>query len=111
MVKLDAGTDWILQQMNRPAGRLCITELLRRISMLPEIIVQSMFVHGPVDNTRPEHVKVWTEWLKRLAPLSVQIYSLDRMPAKSWVREAPLNQLQSIAQYVESSVGIPAHVY
>jgi wyosine [tRNA(Phe)-imidazoG37] synthetase (radical SAM superfamily) len=111
VVKLDAGTDWILQQMNRPAGKLCITELLRRISMLPEINVQSMFVHGPVDNTRPEHVKVWTEWLKRLAPLSVQIYSLDRMPAKSWVREATRDELESIAQYVESSAGIPAHVY
>jgi len=51
VVKLDAGTNWMLEQLNRPTTKLSLTELLRRISMLPEIIVQSMFVHGPVDNT------------------------------------------------------------
>src|SRR5204862_193025 len=50
IVKLDAGTNWILEQLNRPVGKLSITEQLRRISMMPEIIIQSMFVHGPVDN-------------------------------------------------------------
>jgi wyosine [tRNA(Phe)-imidazoG37] synthetase (radical SAM superfamily) len=111
VVKLDAGTSWILDQMNRPGGRLSIMELRRRISMMPEIIVQSMFVHGPVDNTLPEHVEIWTEWLKRLAPLSVQIYSLDRVPARDWVRRVPRVKLESIAQYVESNTGIPAHVH
>ena len=48
VVKLDAGTNWMLEQLNRPTAKLSLTELLRRISMLPEIIVQSMFVHGPV---------------------------------------------------------------
>ena len=111
VVKLDAGTNWILQQMNRPAGNLSISELVRRISMLPEVVVQSMFVQGPVDNTRPEHVEAWTGWLKRLKPLGVQIYSLDRMPAMPWVRQVPRPELDSIARYVESRTGIPVHVY
>jgi len=111
VVKLDAGNNWILEQMNRPAGKLSISELLRRIAMLPEVWIQSMFVHGPVDNTRPEHVELWTEWLKRLKPLGVQIYSLDRAPAMQWVRQVPRPELESIAQYVESRAGIPVHVY
>ena len=111
IVKLDAGTSWILDQMNRPGGKLSITELRRRISMMPEIIVQSMFVHGPVDNTLPEHVEVWTEWLKRLAPLSVQIYSLDRVPARHWVQQVPRFELESIAQYVESTTALSTHVF
>src|SRR6266498_2592592 len=36
VVKLDAGTNWMLEQLNRPATKLSMTELLRRISMIPE---------------------------------------------------------------------------
>jgi wyosine [tRNA(Phe)-imidazoG37] synthetase (radical SAM superfamily) len=111
VVKLDAGSNWVLEQMNRVAGRLSISELVHRIAMMPDVVIQSMFVHGPVDNTRPEHVEVWTECLKRIKPLGVQIYSLDRMPAMPWVRHVERPELESIARYVESMAGIPVHVY
>jgi wyosine [tRNA(Phe)-imidazoG37] synthetase (radical SAM superfamily) len=111
VVKLDGGTNWILDQLNRPAGKLSVSEILRRISMLPEIVIQSMFVHGPVDNTARKDVAIWTDWLARLAPMSVQIYSLDRVPAMSWVRQVPRRELESIARYVESTAGIPVHVF
>jgi wyosine [tRNA(Phe)-imidazoG37] synthetase (radical SAM superfamily) len=111
VVKLDAGSDWIFQQLNRPVGKLCVTELMWRISMMPDVVIQSMFVHGPVDNTSPKEIETWTSRLGRLRPMSVQIYSLDRLPAKSWVREVPLKELESIAQYVETNTGIPVHVF
>ena len=111
VVKLDAGTNWMLEQTNRPASRLCVTELLRRISMVPDIVVQSMFVHGPIDNTAPKEIAAWTDRLVQLAPQSVQIYSLDRAPAKPWVRSVSCAELESIARYVESTARIPAHVF
>jgi wyosine [tRNA(Phe)-imidazoG37] synthetase (radical SAM superfamily) len=111
VIKLDAGSNWILEQLNRPTGRLCMWELLRRISMVPASIIQSMFLHGPVDNTGQKEIEVWTGWLARLKPTAVQIYSLDRIPAKSWVRKVPRKKLESIAEYVESTTGIPAHVF
>jgi len=111
VVKLDAGTNWILEQMNRPVGRLCMTELLRRISMVSQLTIQSMFVHGPIDNTRTKDVESWAAWLRLLAPLSVQIYSLDRLPAKDCVRPVPRAELESIAKYLESTAGIPTHVF
>jgi wyosine [tRNA(Phe)-imidazoG37] synthetase (radical SAM superfamily) len=100
VVKLDAGTNWVLDQMNRATGKLSISELVRRVAALPEIVIQSMFVHGPVDNTRPEHVEAWTECLQRIKPLSVQIYSLDRTPAMPWVRLVPRPELDAIARSV-----------
>jgi wyosine [tRNA(Phe)-imidazoG37] synthetase (radical SAM superfamily) len=111
VIKLDAGSNWILEQLNRPAGKLSMIELLRRISMMPDIIVQSMFVHGPVDNTSQREIETWAGWVERLRPVSVQIYSLDRLPAKSWVRQVPRTELESIADYVESRTGISAHVF
>ena len=111
VVKLDAGTNWILDQMNRAAGKLAISELVQRIAALPDVVIQSMFVHGPVDNTRPEHVEAWIERLERIKPLGVQIYSLDRIPAMPWVRQVSRPELEAIARSVESHTGIPAHVY
>lgn len=111
VVKFDAGSNWILEQLNRPAGKLCVTELARRISMMPEIVIQSMFVQGPVDNTRPGHIKIWADWLKKISPAGVQIYSLDREPAMSWVRAVPREKLNAIARYVQDETGIPAKVY
>jgi wyosine [tRNA(Phe)-imidazoG37] synthetase (radical SAM superfamily) len=111
VVKLDAGSNWLLEQINRPAGKLTMAELVRRISMTADIIVQSMFVHGPADNTGAKEIAAWTDWLLQLAPHAVQIYSLDRAPAKSWVRQVPRPELESIARVVESTTGIPARVY
>jgi wyosine [tRNA(Phe)-imidazoG37] synthetase (radical SAM superfamily) len=111
VIKLDAGTNWILDELNRPEAKLSITELIRRISNVPDIIIQSMFVHGPVDNTRPAEIEAWAGWIAKLQPLSVQIYSLDRTPAKNWVRQVPRQELESIAEYVETNTGIPAHVF
>jgi hypothetical protein len=70
-----------------------------------------MFVHGPVDNTGHDEVEAWTRWLEKLAPQSVQIYSLDRMPAKTWVRPVSRVELEVIAAYVEANAGIRAQVF
>jgi wyosine [tRNA(Phe)-imidazoG37] synthetase (radical SAM superfamily) len=111
VIKLDAGSDWMLDQINRPAGRLHMPELIQRISLVPDITIQSMFVHGPIDNTGPREIAAWMEWLARLAPRSVQIYSLDRVPAKLWVRQVPRPELESIAEQAMSNTGIPVHVF
>jgi len=111
VVKLDAGTNWTFDELNRPAGKLCVNEIVRRTAMLPDIVIQSMFVHGPVDNTGIHEIEAWAGWIQKLAPLSVQIYSLDRMPAKSWVRQVPRSELDGIAAYVESRAGVRAEVY
>jgi len=97
--------------MNRAAGKLAISELVQRVAALPDVVIQSMFVHGPVDNTQPEHVEAWIERLERIKPLGVQIYSLDRIPAMRWVRQVSRLELEAIARSVESHTFIPAHVY
>ncbi len=71
-----------------------------------------MFVHGPVDNTGRKDLEAWCRWLAQLAPLSVQIYSLARTPAKSsWVRALRRGELEAISAYVQSIIGIEAHVH
>ncbi|MBI4474046.1 MAG: hypothetical protein HY646_15360, partial [Acidobacteria bacterium] len=111
VVKLDAGTNWMLNQLNRPTEDVSVSDLVWRISIVPDITVQSMFVEGPVDNTRPEHVLLWIERLKMLRPLAVQIYSLDREPALPWVQRVCREKLEEIARQVETAVHVTVHVY
>jgi hypothetical protein len=33
------------------------------------------------------------------------------MPAKDWVRQVPRQELEKIAEYVETNTGIPAHMF
>jgi wyosine [tRNA(Phe)-imidazoG37] synthetase (radical SAM superfamily) len=111
VIKLDAASSWVFEQMNRPVSNLSVRELLWRISSMTDFVVQSMFVHGPVDNTSADEIETWAGWLRDLKPSSVQIYSLDRVPAKNWVRRVPQRELATIADYVMRTTGIPAHVY
>ena len=111
IVKLDAGTNWTFDELNRPGGKLSMNDVIRSISALPDIVIQSMFVHGPIDNTGPREIEAWSSWLQKLAPQAVQIYSLDRMPAKSWVRSVPRSELDTIAAYVEARTGIRVDVF
>jgi wyosine [tRNA(Phe)-imidazoG37] synthetase (radical SAM superfamily) len=111
VIKLDAGSRWIFEQLNRPSGKLSIAELLSRISSVPEITIQSMFVHGPVDNTGAAEIRTWTGCVARLKPTSVQIYSLDRFPDKSWVRKVTRKELESISDFVQATTAIPTYAY
>ena len=100
-----------LIEFNRPGGKLCMNDVVRSISMLPDIVIQSMFVHGPIDNTGPREIEAWSGWLQKLAPQAIQIDSLDRMPAKSWVRSVPRSELDTIAAYVEGRTGIRVEMF
>ena len=88
-----------------------MNDVVRSISMLPDIVIQSMFVHGPIDNTGPREIEAWSNRLQKLAPQAVQIYSLDRVPAKNWVRSVARSELDTIAAYVESRTGIRVDVF
>ena len=111
IVKLDAGTNWMFDQLNRPAKKLSVGELCRRISMTGEFVIQSMFVQGPLDNTLRSEVEAWTNRIAELKPMSVQIYSLDQAPSKTWVRRVPREKLDAIAEHVQYTTGIPVHVF
>jgi len=43
--------------------------------------------------------------------MSVQIYSLDQPPYKTWVRRVPREKLDAIREQVQYMTGIPVHVF
>ncbi len=110
IVKLDAGIDSMLDQLNRPGIKLTIESLVGWISMIEDVVIQSMFVHGPMDNTQPRQLREWAPWIRLISPREVQVYSVQRMPSYP-VLPVERKDLERIAQYVENYAGVPAVVY
>lgn len=111
IVKFDAGCDVILDAMNRPSSRLTVEKLVSRIQSLDHITLQSMFIHGPADNTGRHNLELWARWIRRIHPIKVQIYTVDREPAELSTQPVAHEKLEEIAAFLEASTGVPATVY
>jgi len=111
VVKLDAGTNDVLNAVNRPSGRLTVEMLVRRIRRLDHVTLQSLFLHGPADNTGTPNLALWAHWVRSIRPLKVQIYSIDREPALGTALPVPREELNDIAAFLEAAAGVPAVVY
>jgi hypothetical protein len=70
-----------------------------------------MFTHGRRDNTDEKSVVDWINTVKRVKPLSVQIYSVDRYPADKKITKVERELLDEIAAALTAQTGIPAEVF
>ena len=110
-MKLDGGDEATWRAVTQPFGGADWTTMIASLKNLPEIILQSMFIQGSVDNTQPDHIEAWVKLVGEIRPLSVQVYTVDRAPADALVQEVPLARLQEIAALLTRRTGIPAEVY
>lgn len=109
--KLDAGDRRTQRAINGVA--IDLEEVIAALATLGGVTLQAMFVRDPrgtVDNTSDEAVSAWLAAVRRIHPLAVQVYSLDRVPALERLEPVPRAVLASIASRVEQ-LGIPARAF
>jgi wyosine [tRNA(Phe)-imidazoG37] synthetase (radical SAM superfamily) len=108
-MKLDAGDDGTLRQMNAsPVPVARIVEGLRRVN---GVVLQSMFARGGrIDNTTPAALDAWLDAVCRVRPLGVHVYTIDRDPAWRGLQRVARAELDAIAARVED-LGVPAVVF
>ncbi len=111
IMKLDAGREDILTQLNRPTPPLYLGEIVGGLKKLREVILQSLFVQGRVTNADPNSVRDWVEKVKEIQPILVQVYTLDRVPAEKRLWKVNLPTLQWIARQTYWRAGVKAEVY
>ena len=110
-LKLDAGDPETFELVNKPAPGVTFERVVEGLRLLPEMTLQSMFVNGSIDNTRPEQIDNWIATVAEVAPTEVQVYSLARRPADRTLRPVPPERLQEIAARVQEATGIPSSVF
>jgi wyosine [tRNA(Phe)-imidazoG37] synthetase (radical SAM superfamily) len=110
-MKLDAGDADTLRAVN--SSPVPLARIVNALSGLRGIILQSLFVHDPrrrMDNTAPARLARWLEAVRRIEPVAVHVYSIDREPAWYQLQRVPPEELRRIARKVEAE-GIPAMTF
>src|SRR3989338_7012603 len=110
-MKFDAADAATWQRINLPLVKVSFQDILAALRAMPDIVLQSMFIQGSVDNTEEPHVRAWIEAVGSIKPLSVQVYTIDRGTAAEGIREVPRKTLQEIADRLTAETGVPAEVF
>ncbi len=110
IMKLDAGTEQMFAHYNRPGKGITMEQTAAGLGALEDVTIQSLFTKGPDGNFFPHHLSAWVKQIKKIAPIFVQVYSLDRnSPTRSLV---PLDRDDLLyIQTLLERANIPAQIY
>lgn len=111
IMKLDAGSEALIEQLNCPAPPFYLGEIVAGLKKLTNVTLQSLFVQGRLTNADPDSVESWIIRLREIQPCLVQVYTLDRAPAAKRLWRVNVATLQWIAAQVRWRAGIQAEVY
>jgi wyosine [tRNA(Phe)-imidazoG37] synthetase (radical SAM superfamily) len=111
IMKLDAGNEEIFQAVNRPHPSVTLEGVIEGLRQLQGITVQTAFMTGSVDNTKPDQVEDWIVAIDRIRPEEIQIYTIDRPSADGLLKRVDRSVLDHIARKVTDQTGVPAAVF
>ncbi len=111
IMKLDCGTEETFRKINRPCAGVRLEEVVERLKVLDDIIVQTVFVQGRVSNAGDAEIEKWIERLSCINPKEVQIYSIDRPSADRELALVSKERLRQIARKAEEGCGVPVKVF
>lgn len=113
VMKLDCGTQDVLQRYNRPSRGIDINRLtdgLRELARTMPVTLQTLFASGESGNMERANIDRWIERVESIAPAMVQVYTLDRgYPDKRLIPARP-EALSSIHSALQAR-GIMSRVY
>jgi wyosine [tRNA(Phe)-imidazoG37] synthetase (radical SAM superfamily) len=110
IMKLDAGTDSILTNYNRPPHHISLKSITSGLTALPSVWLQSLFTSGPDGNLNPKHIEKWISCVISINPDFVQIYTLARQSPTESIFLASITKLQMI-QHLLTEAGISSEVF
>lgn len=110
IVKIDAGNEQAFKKVNSPLTRTTLRKVMDGIRHLDDVIIQSMFVQGDFDNTKPEDIDDWLEVVAVIQPKFVHIQGLSHRPGVPGLIRCDEDTLYSIAARLERKAGIKSLV-
>ena len=110
IMKLDAGTEETFESYSRPAPGISLEEITEGLAALDDVTIQSLFTKGPAGNFTGRNITEWIDRLKRIGPVMVQIYSLDRGVPSREIEKLGVEELGSIRDRLAAE-GIPAEIF
>lgn len=110
-MKLDAGDETKVREINRPRGNYSFERTVDALSSMKNIVIQTLFMQGTYNNYSADDLEKWAAAIVKIRPDEVQVYTLDRgTPAKGLLK-ASREKLREIAEFCEKKTGIKAVVF
>ena len=86
ILKIDASSDELVSQINKPVGIYRLNEIVDALRGFDgDFILQTMFLKSPdFDTAAPEALQKWMDIVRELHPREIMVYTIDReTPDKS----------------------------
>lgn len=110
ILKLDSAIDTTMRLIDRPTSpSFTVAKAIDGIAQFPgQAIVQTMMLRGSingttVDNTTPEEVAALIEAYRKIRPLEIMIYSLDRPTPFRTLEKIPREELEAIGNLIREA--------
>ena len=110
---LDACSDEVFQKINRPEGSIHVPLIVKGLVAFRKEFSGQLWLEIfilPGINDHPEEMARIRDAVHSIQPDKVQLNTLDRPGAVSWVKPASRSQLEEIARYLDYSVEIVARL-
>lgn len=112
-LKLDAGSEALFRQINRPHPDVSFDEVVEEMIALdhPNLMMQAILFDGHPTNIDDDNIERWAEIIGRIRPREVQIYSIDRPVTKTSILPVSKSVLLDIASKAQRISGVPIKVF
>lgn len=111
MMKVDAGDEETFQAIDRPAPNIRLAPILEELAHMPNIIVQTCLIDGPVQNVRGTPWEALIAAIGKVAPDHVQLYPVDRPTPEPWVQKVSHEVVLERAAEMQERTGIPVDAF
>ena len=78
IMKLDCGDEICFRKYNNPARGINLTDIVNGLMETCDVTIQSLFTAGEGGNSSVNHLRAWIEQIRKIEPVMVQLYTLDR---------------------------------
>ena len=100
ILKIDASSDELIQQMNRPVGQYRLTDIVRNLKAFEgNFVLQTMFLRSDGFSTVSDGaLEKWMDIVRELKPREVMVYTIDRETPDKSLSKYTVEEMHSMVQ-------------
>ena len=110
IMKLDCGTTKMFRRYNQPCSGVDLEQITEGLAEMPGVTIQTLVSSGKSGNLEARNIKEWIKRIKKIRPVLVQLYTLDRDYPDKNLRPATKDDLNQIKKQAENE-GIAIQIY
>lgn len=100
IMKIDASSDALASQINKPAGAYSISDVVEGLKRFNgDFILQTMFLKSPhFDTAAPEALERWMDIVRELRPREIMVYTIDRQTPDKSLSKYTVDEMAAMVQ-------------